>query len=63
VVPPLRHMTLRQATLALRRAHCRLGKVRRPRHVRRHHILRVSGQSARPRTRHRSGYPVDIRLA
>ena len=58
VVPRLKHMTLRQAKLALLRAHCRLGRVHRARHVRRHHALRVVSQSARARSTH----PIDYRL-
>ena len=61
-VPRLKHMTLKQARLALRRAHCTMGRVRRPRHVRRHHVLRVTLQSARPGSRHRPGYPVGVTL-
>ena len=44
IVPQLRHMTLRQATLALRRAHCRLGRVYHPKHVRK--APRTSRQQA-----------------
>lgn len=44
-VPNLVHQTLKQAERALTRAHCRLGKVRRPKHVPRHHVLWVASQS------------------
>jgi hypothetical protein len=62
VVPHLRHDTLSQAKRALRRAHCGLGKIKRSRHHRRHHTLRVAKQSARPHSRHRRGYRVGITL-
>ncbi len=62
VVPNLKHMSLIRARRALRRARCRLGKVRRPRHRARHHRLRVFGQSAPARSRHRVRYRVNVRL-
>jgi Domain of unknown function (DUF1906) len=62
VVPQLRHMSLTRARSALGRGHCRLGSVRRPRHWARHHLLRVFGQSAAPRSRHRVHFAVAIRL-
>jgi hypothetical protein len=46
----------------LSRAHCRLGKVHRPKHVARHHILRVTSQSTRRGTTHSNGYHVGITL-
>jgi hypothetical protein len=62
-VPSLRHKTLRQAESVLRRAKCRLGKVKRPRHVPpHHHVLRVSRQSAPPKSRHSTNYRVNISL-
>jgi hypothetical protein len=63
VVPSLRRMTLGQATRALKRAHCHVGKVHKPRHVRRHHVLRVSKQSARTKSAHAVNYPVALTLA
>jgi hypothetical protein len=62
VVPRLGHMTLGQATVALRRAKCRLGTVRRSSRVRRHGAARVGSQSVPPRSRRPVGYAVDIRL-
>ena len=62
VVPNVRHMTLTQAKRALSHAGCRLGEVHRPRHVSRHHVLRVSSQSAVSRSRHSAKYPVNITL-
>jgi hypothetical protein len=62
VVPRLTHMTLAGARDRLRRAHCRLGKASRPRRVPSHHRLRVTKQSARPGTRHRSNFLVNVRL-
>jgi hypothetical protein len=46
VVPNLSRLTVTAARSALARAGCALGSVRRPRHVRRGHTLRVSSQSA-----------------
>jgi hypothetical protein len=62
VVPRLKHMTLSRARGALRRSSCRLGKVRRPRHWPRHHVLRVFGQSATARSKHRIRYAVNLWL-
>jgi hypothetical protein len=59
-VPGLRHLTIRKAAGALRRAHCRLGTIHRPRHVARHHILRVKTQSAARGTRHRASFVVNL---
>jgi hypothetical protein len=59
-VPSLKHLTLREAKRALKHAHCHLGKVHRPRHVPRHHVLHVTKQSARPRTKHAANFPVAI---
>jgi len=60
IVPRLRHMTLRKARGALQRAHCRLGRIHRPRHMPHHHVLSVVSQSARARSSHRNGYAVNI---
>ena len=62
VVPNLRRMTLGQARRALTRAHCHLGKIHRPRHVRRHHVLRVTKQSARAKSAHADTYAVNLTL-
>ncbi|MGH2866951.1 MAG: DUF1906 domain-containing protein [Solirubrobacteraceae bacterium] len=62
VAPQLKHMSLVRARAALRRGNCRLGRVRRPRHWGRHHLLRVFGQSTRPRSKHPSGFRINIRL-
>jgi hypothetical protein len=62
VVPRLKHMTLTQARRALLRANCRVGKVRAPKHVKRHHTLRVFGQSAKVRSQHAVRYPVNLLL-
>jgi hypothetical protein len=61
-VPTLKHMTLSQAEHALHRAHCRVGKVHRPRQVTRHRVLRVLSQSARARSKHIADYLVGITL-
>jgi hypothetical protein len=61
-VPKLRHMTLRKARRALKRAHCRLGKVRRLHNAQSHHALRVSKQSARAKSRHAANYQVNVTL-
>jgi hypothetical protein len=63
VVPKLRRMTLAQAKRSLVRAHCRAGRIRRPKTVRAHYILRISGQSARTGTRHSPGYRVNVVLS
>jgi hypothetical protein len=63
VVPALRHMTIGRAAGALRRAHCRLGNVRRPPRVRRHHVLRVRTQSAAKGTSHLAMYAVNVTVA
>ncbi|MGO9898817.1 MAG: CHAP domain-containing protein [Solirubrobacteraceae bacterium] len=62
VVPNLKHMTLGTAERALRAAHCGVGTVRRPRHVPRQHVLRVTGQSAVTGAQHSANYPVNITL-
>jgi hypothetical protein len=59
-VPRLVHLTLAQVGRVLARAHCQLGRIRRPRHVPRRHVLRVVRQSARAGSTHPANYPVDI---
>jgi hypothetical protein len=63
VVPGLRHKTLSQTKRALSRAHCRLGRVRRPTHLSRRHTLRVISQNPRAKTTHAPGYHVGVTLA
>jgi Domain of unknown function (DUF1906) len=63
VAPGLRHKTLSQVKRALSRAHCRLGRVRRPRHVSRRHTLRVVSQNPRAKTTHAPGAHVGVTLA
>lgn len=62
VAPQLKHLSLVRARAALRRGHCRVGTVRRPRHWGRHHLLRVFGQSTRPHSRHNNGFRISLRL-
>ncbi|GAC1571951.1 MAG: hypothetical protein NVS3B18_05190 [Candidatus Dormibacteria bacterium] len=62
VAPRLRHLSLVRTRTALRRAHCRLGTVARPRHWSRHHLLRVFGQSVRAGSTRASGTRISIRL-
>jgi hypothetical protein len=62
LVPRLHNKTLAQANRALRRAHCRLGKVRRQRRARRGHRARVRHQSARPGRPHATNFKVDVTL-
>ena len=62
LAPRLKHMSLVRTRAALRRAHCRLGTVRRPRRWGRHHLLRVYGQSTRPGSSHPNGFRINIRL-
>ena len=63
IVPGVRHMTISKARGALRQGHCRLGSIRRPRHVKKHHILRVKSQSSARGTRHRAGYVVNLTVS
>jgi hypothetical protein len=60
VVPRMKHMTLTRARQALLKGNCRVGKVRRPTHVKRHHTLRVFGQSAKVRSLHVARYRVNL---
>ena len=60
VVPRLLHETVAQASRALRQAHCLLGKVHRPRHVVRHHVLRVVAQSPATGAKHSLSYKVAV---
>jgi hypothetical protein len=62
VAPRLKHLSLVRARAGLARAHCLLGTVRRPAHWGRHHLLRVFGQSAAPRSTHRNGFRINLRL-
>jgi hypothetical protein len=62
VVPQLRHLTLVHARATLRRAHCRVGAVRRPAHWPPRHVLRVARQSAPPASEHPPGYRINLRL-
>ncbi len=62
VVPQLRHLSLARARGALRRAHCRAGAIHRPRRWPPWHLLRVTAQSAAPRSTHPAGYRVNLRL-
>lgn len=62
VVPRLKHMTLTRARRALLTGNCRVGNVRRPTHVKRHHTLRVFGQSASVGSQHPVRYRVNLRL-
>jgi hypothetical protein len=61
-VPKLRHSTLATVKAAIRKAHCTLGKVRRPRHWPPHHKLRVYWQIPRSGTAHTVGWRVGIRM-
>ena len=60
VVPRLLHDTVGQAVRALRLAHCRLGKIHRPRHVARHHVLRIVAQNPRTGAKHSLKYKVAV---
>jgi serine/threonine-protein kinase len=62
IAPRLRGLTFRRAKARLRHAHCSVGAVRRPRHVRRGHVLHVRRQSVPAGSRHRDGYPIAITL-
>ncbi len=60
VVPALKRKTITQAKTALSRSHCRLGTIHRPRHVTRHHTLRVVSQSAKAASTHANAFRVSI---
>jgi hypothetical protein len=62
VVPRLKHMTLTRARKALLKGNCRVGKLRKPKHVKRRHTLRVFGQSAKVRSKHAVRYRVNLWL-
>lgn len=62
LAPRLKRLSLIRVRSALSRAHCRLGKVTRPRRRRRHHLLRVFGQSVRPGSARANGTRINIRL-
>lgn len=61
-VPRLTHMTLKQVKRALLRADCHLGKVHRRPVTRRRHVLRVTKQVPRARTKHTAYYTVGVTL-
>jgi hypothetical protein len=63
VVPKLKGDTVGQARRALAAAHCTLGKVTRPKHIKRHAKLVVSRQTPAARTKLASGAGVDVVLA
>ncbi|HEY8764225.1 MAG TPA: DUF1906 domain-containing protein [Solirubrobacteraceae bacterium] len=60
VAPRLHHLTIAQVRRAVRLTSCRLGKVHRPAHWPRHHVLRVSAQRPPAGSRHRAGYLVGV---
>ncbi len=62
VVPKLKHLTLTSARAALTRANCRVGTLRKPRRVARHHVLHVFGQSAAPKSTHPHGDRINLWL-
>ena len=62
LVPALRGKTLSSSRRALARAHCALGRVRRPRHVAKHHTLRVTRQSAPAGSRLPAGQMINLTL-
>jgi hypothetical protein len=60
--PRLKHLTFPNAKRAIRRAHCTLGKVRRPRHWSPRHKLRVYWQIPRAKSVHSAGWKIGIRM-
>lgn len=60
VVPSLRRKTLSQARRSLRRAHCRLGKVAKPRRA--HHTLHVVAQLPKARSSRPANWKIFVRL-
>jgi hypothetical protein len=63
VVPYLRHMTLAQVRAKLRKAHCRLGRVRLLAHPASGRVLRVVKQAPHARGRHAYHYQVAVTVA
>ena len=63
VVPKLKGKTLAKAKTALKKAHCKLGKVKQPKHVKHGAKLVVSSQTVRARSRHAAGTKVGVKLA
>jgi hypothetical protein len=61
-VPNLTHQTLAQVKAALLKADCHLGKVHKHLVTRRRHVLRVTKQVPRARTKHVAYYTVGITL-
>jgi hypothetical protein len=61
-VPSLKHLTFPKAKKAIRKAHCTLGKVRRPKHWSPHHALRVYWQIPRAKSAHTLGWKIGIRM-
>jgi hypothetical protein len=61
-VPNLAHRTLTQVKAALLKADCHLGKVHKHLLTRRRHILRVTKQVPRARTKHTAYYTVGVTL-
>jgi hypothetical protein len=62
LVPSLTHLRLRAARRVLKRSHCRLGKVHRPRHLRRGGKLRIGTQSVPAGRARPDGFAVDVGL-
>jgi cell wall-associated NlpC family hydrolase len=62
VTPHLVHMTLKRANRALKRAHCRLGVIRRRAHKHPRRPLRVTRQSSRPGSGHPGNYEIAVQL-
>jgi hypothetical protein len=62
VVPSLRRKTLSQARKLITRAHCRVGKIAKPRHVAPHHTLRVVRQLPKARSSKPANWKVFLRL-
>jgi hypothetical protein len=60
VTPSLHGLSLSKAKAMLRQANCSLGKVLRPLHIRRGHVLHVRRQTPAAGSRHRYGYPVGL---
>lgn len=60
VVPRLLRMTVAQARHTLRQAGCRLGRIDRPRHPGRGHVLRVRSQSIRPGSKRSSNTAIEV---
>jgi hypothetical protein len=62
VVPRLKGLSVARARNEVRRSHCTLGRVQRPRHRVRHRVLRITRQHPDPGRRLAERAPVDVKV-